>query len=206
MALSKDELSEGLLAELGRFEDLLRELPEDDRDAPSRCAGWSAGDVAAHVIGTMADIVAGNLDGLGTPEVTQREVEERRPRSLKELADECAEVRTATAQLLPAFDDAAWAAPAPGGYDGTLAEAVEALWFDAFVHADDIRAAAGRPTEIGPGLRAAVSHVELEMGKLGWTGEAPRDGDAAMTFVLAGTGRAPTDAYPEPLVNIYADA
>src|SRR4051794_6573751 len=141
MALSKDELGAGLLAELGRFEDLLRELPEDDRDAPSRCAGWSAGDVAAHVIGTMADIVAGNLDGLGTPEVTQREVEERRNRSLKELADECAEVAKATAELLPAFGEAAWSAPAPGGYEGTLAEAIEALWFDAFVHADDIRVA-----------------------------------------------------------------
>jgi hypothetical protein len=44
------------------------------------------------------------------------------------------------------------------------------------------------------------------MGKLGWTGDAPHDGDAAMSFVLAGTGRAPAESYPEPVVNIYADA
>jgi uncharacterized protein (TIGR03083 family) len=206
MALSKDELSEGLLAELGRFEDLLRSLSDEDRDAPTRCDDWSAGDVAAHVVGTMADIVAGRLDGLGTPEVTQREVEERRGLRPKELADECAEVRKATAELLPAFDDAAWSATAPGGYDGTLAEAVEALWYDAFLHADDIRAAVGRPTEIGPGLRAATSHVGFELGKRGWSGDVPETGETAMAFVLVATGRAPGEVYPEPLIDIYADA
>jgi hypothetical protein len=43
----------------------------------------------------MADVVAGRLEGLGTPEVTAREVAERRGRSATELADECGEVRKA---------------------------------------------------------------------------------------------------------------
>ena len=59
----------------------------------------------------MADVAAGRLDGLGTPEVTAREVDERAGRSPGELADECAEVRKAAAGLLPMFDDDAWAAP-----------------------------------------------------------------------------------------------
>jgi uncharacterized protein (TIGR03083 family) len=205
MTFTKTELSDGLLGELDRFEALLRTLSDDDRDAPTRCSGWSAGDVAAHAIGTMADITAGRFDGLGTPDVTEREVDERRDLSPKELADECAEVRTATAALLPVFDDAAWAAPSPGGYAGTLAQAVEALWYDTFLHADDIRAALGRPSEVGPGLPVAVSHVAFELGKRGWTGTAPAAPDAGMTFVLVGTGRAPAEAYPEPLLNIYAE-
>jgi uncharacterized protein (TIGR03083 family) len=205
VTLTKDELSDGLLGELDRFEELLRSLSEEDRSSASRCTGWDVGDVAAHVIGTMADITAGRLEGLGTPEVTQREVEERRGLGLKELADECADVRKATADLLPAFDDAAWSSQAPGGYDGTLAEAVEALWYDAFLHADDIRAAVGRASEIGPGLTPAVSHVADQLQRLGWTGSPPPATDAGMSFVLVGTGRAPAQDYPEPLLNIYAE-
>jgi uncharacterized protein (TIGR03083 family) len=206
MVLSKDETSVGLLAELDDFEALLRSLDATDRDAPTRCTGWSVGDVAAHLIGTMADITAGRFDGLGTPEVTEREVQERRDLSLKELADECAEVRGGMAGLLPVFDDAAWSAPAPGGYDGSLAEAAEALWYDTFLHADDIRSALGEPAELGPGLRAATSHVGYELTKRGWSGDVPDGGGTGMSFVLVATGRAPSDSYAEPLLNIYADA
>jgi uncharacterized protein (TIGR03083 family) len=206
MALSKDVLADGLLAELDRFEELLRTLSDDELATPSRCSGWSAGDVAAHTVGTMADITAGRFDGLGTPEVTQREVDERRGRGAKELADECTEVRKAAAGLLAVFDDDAWAGAAPGGYDGSLADAVEALWYDTFLHADDIRVALGRPTELGPGLAAAASHVGFELGKRGWSGDVPEGGGTAMDFVLVATGRASADFYPKPLLNIYADA
>jgi uncharacterized protein (TIGR03083 family) len=205
MIFTDDQLSTGLLTELDRFEDLLRSLDPEQRDTPTRCTGWSVGDVAAHVIGTMADIAAGRLEGLGTPEVTEREVDERRSSSLKELADECAETRKATEALLPAFPPEAWSQPAPGGYDGTLAEAVEALWYDTFLHGDDIRAAVGRPSELGPGLPAAISHVALELAKLGCTPATPPADATGMSFVLVGTGRAPASSYPEPLVNIYAE-
>jgi hypothetical protein len=152
------------------------------------------------MVGTMADIAAGRLEGLGTPEVTQREVDERKDMAPKQLADECGEVRAAAAGLLPAFDDAAWESPAPGGYDGSLGEAIEALWYDAYVHADDIRAALGIPTDIGPGLEAATSHVELFLGRLGWSGDVPAGDASAHEFVLAATGRADLPGIP----NIYA--
>jgi hypothetical protein len=42
-------------------------------------------------------------------------------------------VRKATAGLLPLFDDDAWAAMAPGGYEGSLADGVEALWYDTWL-------------------------------------------------------------------------
>jgi uncharacterized protein (TIGR03083 family) len=201
MVLSRQIVSEGLLDELDRFGELTGGLSEQQWATPSRCQGWTVGDVAAHLVGTMADIAAGRLDGLGTPEVTQREVDERRGKSPEDLAAECAEVRAATARLLPAFDDAAWDGPAPGGYDGTLGEAVEALWYDAYVHADDIRAALGMATVPGPGLGAATSHVLNHLEKLGWSGEIPDGNGAAHQFVLAATGRVDR---PDSLPNIYA--
>jgi uncharacterized protein (TIGR03083 family) len=177
-------------------------------------------DVAAHVSGSMAEIAAGDLEGQGTEPVTARQVEQRRGRTNHELADELEGAAKASTDLLAVFDDAAWAAPAPGGYAGTLGDAVEALWFDAYLHADDIRAAVGRPSERGPGLRASISHVATELAKRGWgpatlsldgfddfsvgAGGKRIEGDA-LAFVLAATGRA--DASTVGLdagVNIYA--
>ena len=201
MVLSRDVVSQGFLDELDRFGALIGGLDDEQFEQPTRCVGWTVRDVAAHVVGTNADIAAGRLDGLGTPEVTQREVDERSGMTPKQMADECAEVRTAAAALLPAFDDAAWDGPAPGGYDGSLGEAVEAIWYDAYLHADDIRAALGMPTETGPGLVAATSHVELFLGRQGWSGDVPTDDAAAHQFVLAATGRAED---PGSIPNIYA--
>jgi uncharacterized protein (TIGR03083 family) len=202
MALPRQEVSDGLLSELEQFEQLVRSLTPEEWETPSRCTGWTVGDVARHVIGTMADVAGGRLEGLGTPEVTKREVDERAGRSAEELADECAEVTKAAAGLLPMFDDAAWAAPSPGGYDGTLGDGVEALWYDTWLHADDIRAAIGRPSVKGNSMRAGTSHVRFELDKRGWTGDVPTEGDAAFEFILAATGRAPAGS--DGPINIYA--
>ena len=198
MALDRDVVAEGLLDDLDRFEQLVRNIGPADWDRATRCAGWTVGDVARHVVGAFADVVAGRMDGLGSPEVTEREVAERAGRSPVELADECAEVRTSVAGMLPLFDDAAWASPAPGGYDGTLGDGVEALWFDTWLHADDIRNAVGRPTETGSGLAGGISHVTFELAKRGWTGDAPDDD--AMAWILSATGRTATRP---GLINIY---
>jgi uncharacterized protein (TIGR03083 family) len=199
MALDRDVVAEGLLTELDRFEELVRGIGADEWERPSRCAGWTVGDVARHVIGSMADVAAGRLDGLGTPEVTEREVQERAGRSPAQLADECAEVRKAAAGMLPLFDDAAWSGPAPGGYEGSLGDGVEALWYDTWLHADDIRAALGRPSEPGSGLAGGVSHVAFELRKRGWEGEVPDDD--TMGWILSATGRAPLR---DGLIDIYA--
>jgi len=200
MALDRDVVADGLLDDLDRFEELVRSIDPAEWDRPSRCGGWSVGDVARHVVGTLADVIAGKMDGLGSPEVTAREVAERAGCSPTELADECAEVRKAVAGMLPLFDDAAWAGDAPGSYEGTLGDGVEALWYDTWLHADDIRAALGRPTETGTGIAGGVSHVAFELRKRGWDGEVPTDG--RMEWILAATGRAET---LPGLINIYAD-
>lgn len=204
MALPRNEVSDGIIEELARFEVLLRSLDTTQWDRPSRCAGWTVGDVARHVVGSMADVAAGRLDGLGTPEVTEREVAERQGRGPAELADECAEVTKAAAGLLPLFDDAAWAGQAPGGYDGTLGDGVEALWYDTWMHADDIRAAIGAPTEFGPAWPGVMSHVRFELSKRGWNGAVVDTPDArGHEFLMIATGRITSDD-PNAPIDIYA--
>lgn len=206
MALPRTDVSNGLVDELHTFEALVRSLSQAELDTPSRCTGWTVGDVARHVIGTMADVTAGRLDGLGSPEVTAREVAERSGRSAAELADECAATAAASEALLQVFDDAAWSSPSPGGFEGTLGDGVEALWYDTWLHADDIRSAIGRPSEIGSGIRVALSHVETELHKHDWSGEVPNaDDSSALAFVLAATGRADAGSLgANAPVNLYA--
>lgn len=221
MPLPKEQVTTGLVNELTAFGELVGSLNDQELATPSRCAEWTVGDVAGHVIGTMSDIVGGRLEGLGTPEVTTRQVEERRGRTGPELAEELEQSVKVAKDLLAGFDDAAWTAPSPGGYEGSLGDGIEALWYDAFVHNEDIRAALGRPATRTEGLKAAVSHVAFELGKRNWgpatlaltgmpefkVGDGGRriEGDP-YEFVLAATGR--TDPAPlglDATVNIYAD-
>jgi uncharacterized protein (TIGR03083 family) len=220
MALPRDQIEKGLAEELSTLSALVRPLDAVELATPTRCDGWSVGDVAAHVAGTMADIVAGNFDGLGTPEVTQRQVQERRGRTAAELADELDEVNLASQQLLSVFDAAAWEAPAPAGLSQSVADGVEALWYDAFVHGDDILDALGRPSARSEAIRASVSHIAAILTQQGWgparlelDGIEPFDvaggGGRTVTgdpldFVLAGTGRADPGAIGlDETVNIY---
>jgi uncharacterized protein (TIGR03083 family) len=220
MTLSRSEIMEGLVAELDAFGALIEPLDARAWAQPTRCEGWTVADVAAHVVGSMADVASGRLEGLGSPEVTAREVAERQGRSPLELAAELAEVTKLTSDLGAAFDDAAWAAPAPGGYDGSLAEGVEALWYDTYLHAEDIRAALGRQSERGAGLRPTVHHLASVLDKQGW-GPATLsfdgietvpvgDGGKVLTgdpmpFFLAATGRGdPAVVGLDASVNVYA--
>jgi uncharacterized protein (TIGR03083 family) len=220
VTLPRTDVVPGLLAELEAFGELIGPLDAADWDRPTRCDGWAVRDVAAHVVGSIADVVSGQLEGLGSPEVTAREVAERTGRSPAELAQELAAVTKLAADLAAVFDDDSWEAPGPGGYDGTLGQGVEALWYDTYLHADDVRAALGRDPARGAGLRASVHHVAHELDKEGWgpatlafdgieevavgSGGAAHTGDA-LEFVLVATGRADPSALGRGApVNIYA--
>jgi uncharacterized protein (TIGR03083 family) len=218
MALPREEVVAGMLDEFGAFGELVRSLSEPDLKVPSRCEGWSAGDVAAHVIGQAADVTAGRFDGLGTPEVTARQVEERRGRTPAELADELDTATQVAAELLGSFDDAAWAGPSPAG-SGTLGDGVEALWVDAWLHAEDIRDAVGQPPQPGPAVRGWISHVSGLLTDQGWgpatlaldgveefpvSGGGPAVTGDSFQFVLVATGRAdPATLGLDETVNVY---
>ena len=220
MTLPRKDIEAGVPAELARFEELLRSLDDTEWSRPTRCEGWTVGDVAAHVVGTLADIAAGRLEGLGTPEVTQRAVDERRGHSPAEVADELHQAAKIGVDLMAAFDDEAWNGPAPAGISGTLGAGIEALWYDAYLHADDIRTAIGRPYEPGDGIRPSVEHVTDILVEQGWgpatlelsgLGTIEVGGGSGATvaadpfeFVLVATGRQdPSTLGLDESVNIY---
>jgi uncharacterized protein (TIGR03083 family) len=221
VTLPRAEVIPGLQDEYGRFEELVRSLDAKELAAPTRCEGWTAGDVAAHVIGTMTDITSGRFDGLGTPEATQRAVDERKGRSAAELGDELQQTIKVAKDLLLALDnDQAWDGPAPGDLGIPLSEGVEALWYDAYLHGEDIRAAIGRPSTAGPGLRASVSHVADLLTNNAWgpatlalegQDEFPVSGGGGrritgdpLEFVLVATGRQDPSTFGlDETVNIY---
>ena len=226
MTLPREEVVNGFVDELTEFRTLVASLSEAELETPSRCEGWTVRDVASHVTGQLSDIVNGRLDGLGTPEKTQGQVDDRRERTAAELAAELGEAAALGKTVLESFDDAAWAAPAPGPVEVSLGEGVEGLWYDAYVHAEDIRAAVGRPSVRGAGLRASVAHLADLLTQKGWgpatlafdgiepfavsggagtgTGGKTIGGDP-LDFVLVATGRRdPATLGLDDKVNVYA--
>jgi hypothetical protein len=96
---------------------------------------------------------------------------------------------------------------------------VQMIWYDVYVHSDDIRTALDLPPERGPGLRAAVLHAADTLGRWGWAPTtlmcdgwdpiAIRGGGAELRadprdFLLAATGRLdPARLGLDGRVNIY---
>lgn len=217
--LSRTEITQGFLAELDDFGELLRSLQPADLDAPTRCTGWTVRDVAGHMVGQVTDVVNGRLEGLGTPEVTEREAKERVGRSAAELAAELAEGRAGITALADALDDTAWNAPVASDFEGTLGEGVLALWFDGYLHADDIRAALGTPPVRSDGLRGSIQWVAVDLGRRGWGpatlaldgvdlvevgGAGEKITGDPYEFLLVATGRAdPSPLGLDESVNIF---
>jgi uncharacterized protein (TIGR03083 family) len=222
MALPRETVTKEYPRELDNFTELIRSLNDEEWETASRCDGWSVGDVARHVAGTLHNVATGNLEGLGTPEVTKAEVDDRAGRSPSEVADEIDADKKVAVDLLAAFDDDAWNGPVPApNIDGTLGDGVEALWFDAYLHADDIRSVIGRESVTGgPGLEAGLSHVATILSQQKWgpatlaldgVQEFPVNGGGGrkvtgdpFQFLLAGTGRGdPAKFDLDESVNIY---
>jgi uncharacterized protein (TIGR03083 family) len=221
MTLARSVVVPGMLAEYGTFADLLSDLSPEQWEAPSRCEGWRVADVAAHVVGQLTDVTALRFDGLGTPEVTARQVDERRGRSAAELADELRTATKAAADLADAFDEDAYNAEGPQGNGQTVGAGLEALWFDTYLHADDILSGLDRSVTTKEALAPSVSHIS---DVLTGEGAAPAtirltglqefhvsggdlrnciEGDP-MQFILVSTGRAdPATMGLGPEINIY---
>ena len=88
--------------------------------------------------------------------------------------------RSATLRaLLDAIDDDMWNGPS-GVPDLTLGEGVLTLWYDTYVHADDIRAAVGQESDRGAGLDATIAYLAAQLTADGW---------GPATLALDGVGR-----------------
>ena len=221
MTLDRTTVLAGISNELGAFGQLLGSLRADELTTPSRCAGRTVADLAGHVIGTAVDLAHGRLDGQGTPEVTRRQARERAGRTPRELADELATAGPALSALLASLPEEAWAGPAPSNPEHTLGFGVEAIWYDAYLHGDDIRDALGLSSARGDGLHCAVHHVagSLEHQKWGPAtialdgmerieigGGGPDITGDPLEFVLAATGRRDPAALGfDPTITVSAD-
>jgi hypothetical protein len=104
-------------------------------------------------------------------------------------------------------------------FDGTLGDGVLALWFDGYLHADDIRAALGTPSLQGNGLRGSIHWVAADLGRRGWGpatlalegvevidvgGGGEKISGDPQQFLLVSTGRAdPSPLGLDESVNIF---
>ena len=218
--LDRDTVLAGVPKELGAFADLVRELDDAALATTTRCDGWTVRHVAGHVVGTIVDVTEGRLDGQGTPQVTERQATERAGRTGPELADELSDAVPTLIALLESLPAEAWDGPTLTDPTYTLGFSVEAMWYDAYLHADDIRSALARESERGEGLLCAVHHTAGYLQHRGWRpttlaldGIPPVDingggtqitGDP-LTFVLAATGRIdPATIGLDPAINVYA--
>jgi uncharacterized protein (TIGR03083 family) len=215
-ALPRPYVGNGLLQEYGDFASLVASLTDDEWRAPTRCAGFEVRDVAGHVIGLAEDVAAGK-PGSRNAEEEAASVRGDSPAQAAERLRAALEAITAIAN---GADDTMWNAPI-GVNDLTLGEGVLLLWYDAYVHADDIRTAIGRSSARGEGLNASVAYLADELTKRGYEpstlalagtphyevngGGRAITGDA-LQFVLVATGRADAASLRlDPRVNIYAE-
>lgn len=219
MTLSRQVVVPGMVAEYASFGDLLRARSLEEWAAPSRCEGWTVADVAGHVVGQLTDVVNLRLDDLGSPGVTARQVHERRGRGPAELADELDASRVQAEAIAASFDDTAWDNLGPQG-GSTLGFGIESMWFDTWLHAEDIRNAVGLAPGPRDGIAPSLSHIAqvltdqgFQPAILAFDGYGPFsvsggggrsiEGDP-YRFVHAATGRGdPASIGLDDTVNIY---
>jgi uncharacterized protein (TIGR03083 family) len=195
--MHRTDIAQGLLDEYGDFATLVAGLNENEWSTPTRCTGFEVRDVAGHVIGLAEDVAKG-VPGTRNAEEEAASVRGDTP---EQAAARLRAVIDGLTPLLATIDDAAWDGPS-GVPDLTFGRGVLTLWYDAYVHADDIRAALNRPSQRGAGLGASVEYLAGEIDKKGHT--VPAGGDQ-LQFVLVATGRADAASIGlDPSINIYA--
>ena len=199
--IDRTEVVDGLLGEYREYRSLLCALDAEADRRPTRCEGWTVHDVVSHVVGLASDAFAGRI-GRFTPD---EQAAMRRDLTPAELADELEQALLVGEPFLRAVDDEQWASDS-GAPGLTLGQGLHTLWYDAWVHRDDVRMALGQPPDEGPGLAASRAYVEWALAKEGWTPPVGVDvaAIADRDFVLAATGRIPAAQVGlDPRVNLY---
>jgi uncharacterized protein (TIGR03083 family) len=162
-----------LLRQRRRLADTLATLDDDRWAAPSRCAGWSCGDVVRHLVSVnsfwTASVAAGRrghptrfLVGFD-PVATPAQLVDGEPRvGTQELLEAYVSTTDALAAVLADLDAEEWARPAeaPPGHVAISSVALHALW-DGWIHERDIALPLGldvdeEPDEVAGGLRYVV--------------------------------------------------
>lgn len=218
--VKQQEIVDGLREERERIIGYLEGLEPAAWEKASLCEGWTVRDVAAHLAGNMADVVAGRLEGAGSEAYNQRQVDERADKSPAEILEEWKENGARFEAFAGQMTPEVWDMSLPGDAAafGTIGYGIQRLLEDLWVHAHDIRTPLGQEIVPGPGIIAgleviantlpercakrspAVGTVTLATGAFS---ESVRAGDGNVdvrvegdpaTLVLVGTGRISLDS------------
>ena len=165
-----------------RLGEFARDLDDASRTPAPSCPGWTVQDVCSHLVGIVADIQAGRMEGVGSDEWTLAQVTARRGRSIGDVIDEWD-------AIAPAFEEqvAGW----PGSVAGQLVA-------DCSMHELDVRNAVGdtgaRETD---GVRVAISHYSTGLAdRLAAAGLGPLALDVGDEIVVIGDD--------EPVISVAA--
>jgi uncharacterized protein (TIGR03083 family) len=157
-----------------------------DADALGRAAPatpeWTVHDVLAHLVGVTADIVSGNLDGVGTDPWAAAQVERSRARSCTELVADWDEHGPVVEEMATQFGRAA----------GQLLS-------DATTHEHDVRGALD-----APGARDSDA-VALSLGFLCMSLGEQLDADERGALVVQHGGTTDTVGTGEPSATLRID-
>lgn len=218
---ARPDVIAGMLEEYDRFGALVAPLTDEEWRAPTRCDA-PVRDVVGHVVGIVEDVAAGT-PGSRTFEEEAAALGDDGPAEAVARLDAALEGLRALAGALD--DDDVWNGPS-GAPDLSMGDGVLTLWYDTYVHADDIRVALGRPSEPGAGERASLAYVVGHLEdrgfgpvRLAFTGRghpsvAVGAADATTPtvavdphdFLLAATGRLDAATLGlDPAVNLYRD-
>jgi uncharacterized protein (TIGR03083 family) len=165
--MKQQEIVDGLREERERIIGFLEGIDAGAWEKPSLCEGWTVREVAAHLAGNMADVVAGRLEGAGSEAYNQRQVDERAGKSTAEILEEWkqdgARFEAFAAQMTPEV----WDTSLPGDISifGTIGIGIHRLLEDLWVHAQDIRIPLGQQPEPGPGRDAALETIAQALPK-----------------------------------------
>jgi uncharacterized protein (TIGR03086 family) len=137
-----DMVLDGLPRALDGFEAVLAGVAQSRWSSPSPCAGWSAADVAGHVIGGLRE----------TEALARGRYQAQHPRSA--IGDDTlASWRLARADMMAALDPSALARLVPGPWGPMpLGEILERSPMEFLVHTWDLAQATGQAAVLDPGL------------------------------------------------------
>ncbi len=167
MDVTQQRIAEELRTERERLTEYLEALPEAAWDKESLCEGWTVRELMAHVVGIASDVANRRLDGVGTVEQNQRQVDERANRSSREILDEWAEQGKLLEDGILALTDDFWNAPYTDNFN--VGQALQRMVEDIYVHGHDVRIPLGDEPVDGPGMTST-----LEVGSRDLANRLPR--------------------------------
>lgn len=159
--MNQQETSAAMRDERTSLMAFLRDLPEAAWEKPSLCPGWTVRDVVAHLIGNAADVNALNLDGAGTEAFNQRQIDERKDKTIEQLLVEWDEQGSQFEAGILEQTDELWNSEFPPF--GTVGTALRRLVEDIYIHAQDIKVALGEEQSDGAGLLPTLDVVAYEL-------------------------------------------